>query len=295
MARMQVIGIGAGGHAKVVLEVLRSCQDVDVVGLLDPRSELWNTTILGVPVLGDDSLLPALHDRGIRGAFIGVGGVRDTGPRRRTYEAALAAGFEVIAAVHPRATVSQSARIGRGPTIMAGAVINAEARLDDNVLVNTGAIVEHECVIGRHVHLATGSRLAGNVRVEDGGARRHRRHRPPGTDDRPLRVRGRRRGRGAGRARGSRCGGDYNEGYVMPVAIGLSCWVGIGPRDDRKLAIYSENLNESVELSLANPDLHPSRNWSDYPVGVAKILQQTVIPCVAPTFIFGAKFRWAPG
>jgi UDP-perosamine 4-acetyltransferase len=168
MARMQVIGIGAGGHAKVVLEVLRSCQDVDVVGLLDPRSELWNTTILGVPVLGDDSLLPALHDRGIRGAFIGVGGVRDTGPRRRTYEAALAAGFEVIAAVHPRATVSQSARIGRGPTIMAGAVINAEARLDDNVLVNTGAIVEHECVIGRHVHLATGSRLAGNVRVEDG-------------------------------------------------------------------------------------------------------------------------------
>jgi len=66
---------------------------------------------------------------------------------------------------------------------------------------------------------------------------------------------------------------DYNEGYVMPVAIGLSCWVAIGPRDDRKLAIYSENLNESVELSLANPDLHPSRNWSDYPLGVAEILQ----------------------
>ena len=48
-----------------------------------------------------------------------------------------------------------------------------------------------------------------------------------------------------------------NEGYVMPVAMGLSCWVAIGPRNDRKLAIYSENLNESVELNLANPDLHP--------------------------------------
>lgn len=67
---------------------------------------------------------------------------------------------------------------------------------------------------------------------------------------------------------------DYNEGYVMPVAIGLSCWVAIGPRDDRKLAIYSEDLDESAELDLATSDLHPSQNWSDYPLGVAAILQQ---------------------
>ena len=67
---------------------------------------------------------------------------------------------------------------------------------------------------------------------------------------------------------------DYNEGYVMPVAIDLSCWVAIGPRDDRKLAIYSENLDESVERNLANPSLDPSQTWSDYPIGVAAILQQ---------------------
>jgi galactokinase len=67
---------------------------------------------------------------------------------------------------------------------------------------------------------------------------------------------------------------DYNEGYVMPVAIGLSCWVAIGPRDDRKLAIYSEDLDESAELDLATSDLRPSQNWSDYPRGVAAILQQ---------------------
>jgi galactokinase len=67
---------------------------------------------------------------------------------------------------------------------------------------------------------------------------------------------------------------DYNQGYVMPVAIGLSCWVAIGPRDDRKLAIYSEDLDESAELDLATSDLLPSQNWSDYPRGVAAILQQ---------------------
>jgi galactokinase len=65
---------------------------------------------------------------------------------------------------------------------------------------------------------------------------------------------------------------DYNEGYVMPVAIGLSCWVAIGPRDDRKLAIYSEDLDKSVERNLAN--MRPSQDWSDYPLGVAAILEQ---------------------
>lgn len=68
---------------------------------------------------------------------------------------------------------------------------------------------------------------------------------------------------------------DYNEGYVMPVAIDLSCWVAIGGRNDRMLSIYSENLDASAERNLENPDLRPSRNWSDYPIGVAAILQQT--------------------
>ena len=67
---------------------------------------------------------------------------------------------------------------------------------------------------------------------------------------------------------------DYNEGYVMPMAIGLSCWVALGPRDDRKLVIYSEDLDATVELNLASPGLRPSHHWSDYPLGVAAILQQ---------------------
>ena len=67
---------------------------------------------------------------------------------------------------------------------------------------------------------------------------------------------------------------NYNEGYAMPMAIGLSCRVAVGMRADRRLEIYSETLNESVERSLAAADLHPSGNWTDYPVGVAAMLQQ---------------------
>jgi UDP-perosamine 4-acetyltransferase len=165
---MQIIGLGAGGHVKAVVEILRSCGGHEIVGLLDPNRQLWGTGIAGASVLGDDQLMPELYAQGIRGAFIGVGGVGDTAPRRRLYEEACRQGFEVVSAIHPQAVVSPSVRIGKGATIMAGAVINAEARLGDNVIVNTGAIIEHDCMVESHAHIATGARLAGGVHVGEG-------------------------------------------------------------------------------------------------------------------------------
>ena len=163
-----VVGFGAGGHAKVVIEILRSMRQYDIVGLLDTRRELWGTKIVGVEVLGDDSLLAELKQRGIEHAFIGVGTVGDAQPRRQLYEKVSGSGFQIVAAIHAAAVVSASATIGAGPTIMAGAIVNANAAIGNNVIVNTGAIVEHDCVIGDHTHIATGARLAGSVQVGPG-------------------------------------------------------------------------------------------------------------------------------
>ncbi|HMD30325.1 MAG TPA: galactokinase family protein, partial [Candidatus Acidoferrales bacterium] len=44
---------------------------------------------------------------------------------------------------------------------------------------------------------------------------------------------------------------DYNEGFVMPVAIGASCWVAAARREDPRLAVLSENLSAKVEVDLA--------------------------------------------
>ena len=164
----RVIGLGAGGHAKVVIEILRLLDNYEIVGLLDPRQTLWGNKVLGIPVLGDDDLLPTLHSQGIRSVFIGIGMVGDARPRRKAYEKARSHGFQVVQAIHPQAVIAPSVKIGHGPTIMAGAVINADTRLGNNVIINTGAIVEHDCVIGDHSHIATGARLAGAVHVGEG-------------------------------------------------------------------------------------------------------------------------------
>lgn len=161
----RVVGFGAGGHAKVVIEILRCLQRYEIVGLLDREKDLWGTEVLGVPVLGDDSLMSELMGSGILHAFIGMGTVGDTRARRHLYEKVSSFGFQLVPAIHPTAVVSPSASIGAGPTVMAGAIINANARLGNNVIVNTGAVVEHDCLIGDHAHIATGARLAGGVHV----------------------------------------------------------------------------------------------------------------------------------
>lgn len=161
------IGLGAGGHARVVVDALR-LSGVQIVGLLDPRPELKGTSIDGVAVLGDDALLPALRAQGVDHAFIAVGGVHGTQARRRLYLSVLAHGFDPIQVTHPTAVVARSATIGRGATLLAGAIVNAGAVLGDNVLINTGAIVEHDCRIADHVHVATGARLASTVTVGEG-------------------------------------------------------------------------------------------------------------------------------
>ncbi|MDP3722485.1 MAG: acetyltransferase [Candidatus Omnitrophota bacterium] len=164
----QVIGVGAGGHAKVVLDILQHLGGSELVGLLDSKPTLWGTAVLGVPVLGDDRLLPELYAQGIHQAFVGVGSVGDTRTRRRLYEDLCRHGFQIVAAIHPRAVIASSVQLGDAPTILAGAIVNAAARLGDNVLVNTAAVVEHDCVIGDHVHIATGACLAGAVSVGNG-------------------------------------------------------------------------------------------------------------------------------
>ena len=66
---------------------------------------------------------------------------------------------------------------------------------------------------------------------------------------------------------------DYNDGFVMPAAIELACWVASAGREDRRLVVRSENFQETVELDL--DQAHPQRQgrWSDYVQGVAVVLE----------------------
>lgn len=159
----RVVIVGAGGHARVVLDCLRRAGRFEVAGFLDPRCV--GQSIEGVPVLGGDELLAKLPSEGIGLAIIGIGSIGDNSLRRRLFEQGRAAGLQFVNAVHPSAVVADSVVLGSGVAIMAGAVVNAGTMLGDNSIVNTGAIVEHDCVVAAHAQIAPGAVLCGGASI----------------------------------------------------------------------------------------------------------------------------------
>ena len=157
--------LGAGGHARVVLDALLASQAAIAHALLDADQALWGKTIMGVKVAGGDDQLAAMKEQGVAGFVVGLGSVWDNRPRRRLFTAAMAHGLTPVTIRHPKTMCSAWAQIGPGSVILAMAVVNADASLGVNTIVNTGAIVEHGCVIGDHVHIASGARLASGVHV----------------------------------------------------------------------------------------------------------------------------------
>ncbi|MGB0383244.1 MAG: acetyltransferase [Ardenticatenaceae bacterium] len=162
---IKVISLGAGGHAKVIIEILRMDSRYELVGLLDSKPGLVGKKVLGVPILGDDNLLPELVQQGVNSFVIGLGSTGNNQPRQRLFEFALSHNLEPLTVVHPRAICSVWAKVGHGSQLLPGSIVNGGAVLGENVLINSGAIVEHDCVIANHVHIATGAKLASTVHV----------------------------------------------------------------------------------------------------------------------------------
>ena len=154
-----VVVLGAGGHAKVVIEILRaSGYQVDFCVGGEDSSQFC----MGVPVLRGDQHLLQLRDQGYVMLFPAIG---SNAIRQRVTAFAQSLGFTLINAISSRAVVSPSAVLGIGISIMSGAVINAESSIGDLTIINTGATVDHECQIGFCSHVAPQCALAGNVTV----------------------------------------------------------------------------------------------------------------------------------
>ena len=156
-----ILMIGAGGHAKVCIELLRAGGSQVDYCIGSPGGA---DSCLGVPVLHGDDHLMKLRDRGYELAFVAIG---DNALRQRLADAARGQGFDLANAVSPDATVSPSAMLGSGIAIMAGAVINADTVIGDLAIINTLASVDHDGHIGTAAHIAPHVALAGNVTVGD--------------------------------------------------------------------------------------------------------------------------------
>jgi sugar O-acyltransferase (sialic acid O-acetyltransferase NeuD family) len=156
---------GAGGHAKSVMEMVQAIGAHQIAGILDDNPAFKGKFVLGIPVFGGRELLPLLREKGLSLAANGVGGILNIAVRVRLFEMLAQAGFDFPPLAHPRATVEPSATLGEGVQVFANAYVGSSTILHPRCMVNTGAIVSHDCEIGEYSHIAPGAMLAGHVHV----------------------------------------------------------------------------------------------------------------------------------
>ena len=152
----EVIVIGAGGHGKVVADIVLRSGDT-LLGFLDDGHQPGEQ-ICGIPVLGgveDYANYPGAS------FVVGIG----TAAARCKISQRLQ-GVKWYTAIHPSAVISpMDTRIGEGTVVMAGAIVNPGTTLGRHCIVNTAASVDHDNRIGDFTHISVGAHLAGTVTV----------------------------------------------------------------------------------------------------------------------------------
>jgi sugar O-acyltransferase (sialic acid O-acetyltransferase NeuD family) len=158
-----VILIGAGGHAGVLLNILRLHQR-QVLFATDADPEARTKGLDGLDVQGGDDLI-GQHSPDRVELVNGIGSAQVPRARRDVFIRFRERGYRFASVIHPSAVVEMSASLGEGVQIMAGAVIQHKVILGDNCLVNSCSSIDHDCVVGSHVHVAPGATVCGGVTI----------------------------------------------------------------------------------------------------------------------------------
>ena len=163
----EIILLGGGGHAKVLIDLINTSGQFEISGILDTQLEI-GIKVLNVSVIGGDNLLSGLYGKGIRNVCIAIGSVKDNTRRRILFDKVKQMGFLVPYLLHPQTIISKNVHFSEGVQIMAGVNVQTDSLFKENTIINTGAIIEHDCSIGSHVHICPGAVISGGCTVGDG-------------------------------------------------------------------------------------------------------------------------------
>lgn len=154
--RFACLLIGAGGHARVVLDALTASRPEVTVEARDDNPALAGTDLLSclvqVPISGADPTGRQCH--------VAIG---HNATRQQMAMKLQGRGGQLLTILHPASCVSPYSDLGAGCFLAAGAILAPEAKLGDGVILNHGAVVDHHCQIGAWSHIAPGAIIGGGV------------------------------------------------------------------------------------------------------------------------------------
>jgi len=153
-----IILIGAGPLGLNAAHIVRQQGAFEIAGFVDAKK----TAVGGIEILGDDSVLESLKNRGVSHAVVCIGD-----PRKRIAVAAQLKqkGFALPALVHPYADLGIGAQIGEGSIIFHGSFVGAQTVIGPYCVIEAGAFVGHDCLLQEGVLLSARACLGNHVSV----------------------------------------------------------------------------------------------------------------------------------
>ncbi|PNW66366.1 acetyltransferase [Aeromonas veronii] len=155
-----LIVLGAGGHASVLVDMLRS-QGVVPIALVAPAAGTLRAALADIPFWHDEKILTHHPDKVV--LVNGIGSLPGNPLRATLFARYRALGYRFASVVSAQAMVSDYAVLEEGAQVMAGAIIQAGTQIGANSIINSGAIVDHDCRLGDDNHIAPGAVLSGGV------------------------------------------------------------------------------------------------------------------------------------
>jgi sugar O-acyltransferase (sialic acid O-acetyltransferase NeuD family) len=159
----KIVLVGGGSHCVACSDVIELENKYEIAGIVE-KEDNSAAKLSGYPILGADEDLPGLA-RQYRNFLISIGFIKNPAVRMKLFQRIkeLNGNFPVITS--PLAYISHNASAGEGTIIMHRVIINAQARIGINCIINTACLIEHNSVIGDHCHISTGAIVNGSCRV----------------------------------------------------------------------------------------------------------------------------------
>ncbi len=157
----EIVVIGGGGHAKVIISILKKNENYNILGYVDFENK---GKILNVSYYGNDKKLLNQKERPF--LALGIGQIKNIAIRKKIVDKFIDNGFMFETIISRNAIINEEVEIGKGTVIMDGVVINSGTRIGEYSIVNTSASIDHDCKIGDFVHIAPGCTLSGGVEIE---------------------------------------------------------------------------------------------------------------------------------
>lgn len=156
---MRLLIYGSRAFAPTVIELARACGH-EVVGLVDDMDQ-------GTGILGSLEAVSRSHPPTDCGIALAIG-YKNLPGRWAAWLRARAAGYEAPVLIHPRAYVADSAQVGAGSMIMAGAVVDIRAKIGEATVLWPCACVNHDAMIGANCFISSNATLNGLVHLGEG-------------------------------------------------------------------------------------------------------------------------------